>query len=37
MDTQSLLAFVLLPLVVLATATTFLLLQRARRKKDQAQ
>jgi hypothetical protein len=37
MDTQSLLVFILLPLLVLATAITFLLLQRARRKRDQGQ
>ena len=34
MDTQSLLAFILLPLLVLATVITFLLIQRARRKRD---
>ena len=34
MDTQSLLVFILLPLLVLATAITLLLIQRARRKWD---
>jgi hypothetical protein len=37
MDTQSLLVFILLPLLVLATAITFLLIQRARRKRDMGQ
>jgi preprotein translocase subunit YajC len=37
MDMQSVLVLILLPLMVLATAITFLLMQRARRKKDQAQ
>ena len=34
MDPQSLLVFILLPLVVLTTAITLLLIQRARRKQD---
>ena len=34
MDMQSFLVFILLPLLVIATAVTFLLLQRARRKRD---
>jgi len=37
MDTQSLLVFIVLPLLVLATAVTFLLIQRARRKRDLGQ
>ena len=37
MDTQSLLVFILLPLLVLTTAITFLLIQRARRKRDLGQ
>ena len=36
-DPQSLLVFILLPLVVLATAITFILIQRARRKQDKGQ
>jgi hypothetical protein len=34
MDMESLLVFILLPLLVIATAVTFLLIQRARRKRD---
>jgi hypothetical protein len=37
MDMQSLLVFILLPLLVLATAITFLLIQRGRRKQDRGQ
>jgi hypothetical protein len=37
MDTQSLLVFIVLPLLVLATTITFLLIQRARRKRDLGQ
>jgi preprotein translocase subunit YajC len=37
MDTRSLLVFILLPLLVLAMVITFLLIQRARRKRDTGQ
>jgi preprotein translocase subunit YajC len=36
-DSNSLLVFILLPLLVLATVITFLLIQRARRKRDTRQ
>lgn len=36
-DSNSLLVFILLPLLVLAAVITFLLLQRARRKRDAGQ
>jgi preprotein translocase subunit YajC len=36
-DSNSLLVFILLPLLVLATVITFLLVQRARKKRDAGQ
>ena len=37
MDLESLLGYILLPLLILATAITLLLIQRARRKRDSGQ
>ena len=37
MDLQSLLGYILLPLLILATAITLLFLQRGRRKQDKGQ
>jgi preprotein translocase subunit YajC len=37
MDTRSLLVFILLPLLVLIFVIAFLLIQRARRKRDTGQ
>lgn len=37
MDTESLLGYILLPLLILATAITLLFIQRARRKQDKGQ
>ncbi len=34
MDSQSLVIFILLPLVVVVLAVTFLIIQRARKKRD---